>query len=59
MKNQEMVTLKTSLEKSKSKDRKFSIQHANNVLSLTNSKWELNDKNYKWNGTELAKAAKA
>lgn len=56
MKTVETVTLKTNLEKGKSKDRKFDVAHANKVLSLTNSKWELNDKKWKWNGTELAKA---
>ena len=50
-----MVTLKTKATKNKkSKDQKFGLKHANNVLKLANSQWELNDPGFKWNGTEIA-----
>lgn len=50
-----MVTLKTKARKDyKSKDQKFTVAHANAVLKLPNSQWELNDAGWKWNGTELA-----
>lgn len=49
------VTLKTKPHgKVKSKNQDFTVDHANKVLKLANSQWQLNDANWKWNGTELA-----
>lgn len=55
-----MVTLKTKVtkERKKSKDRSFPISQANTILKLANSQWELNDKDFKWNGKEIAIAKK-
>ncbi|MCK4500674.1 hypothetical protein KAU11_09250 [Candidatus Babeliales bacterium] len=53
--NQE-VNLTAKDAKGKSKSRKFGIQHANNILSISNTQWKLDDPKWKWNGTELAKA---
>jgi hypothetical protein len=36
----------------------FDIKHANNLLKLPNSQWELADEKFVWNGTEIAKKAK-
>ncbi len=38
--------------------RKFEIGQANKLLSLSKSQWELNDENFKWNGSEIANAPK-
>lgn len=38
-----------------SKPRDFELNHANKLLSLRNSQWELADPNWKSNGIELAK----
>lgn len=35
--------------------RSFPIDIANKLLSLSNSKWELKDPNYEWNGKEISK----
>lgn len=52
----EKVTLKSKSKKSVS--RQFGTKQANALLKLPNSQWELDDKNYQFNGTELAKASK-
>lgn len=54
-KNQE-VNLTTKDAKEKSRSRKFGVDHANNVLNLSNTRWKLEDPKWKWNGKELAKA---
>lgn len=51
-----LVTLKAKDVKSRTKQ--FGIDHANKILKLSNSQWELNDDNFEWNGTELAKKGK-
>lgn len=51
------VKLTTGSDK-KAKTRMFDIDHANRVLKLSNSQWKLDDPNYKWNGTEIAKVVK-
>ena len=39
--------------------RNFTIEQANKLLNLRFSCWKLQDANYKFNGTELAKVKKA
>lgn len=34
-------------------EKTFPIARANALLKLPNSKWELSDKNYTWNGKEI------
>lgn len=41
-----------------SKKSKFEISVANQLLSLSNSQWELSDEKFTWNGTEISKAKK-
>ena len=56
-KSTEMVKLKTkALKGRKSKEQKVSIGQANIMLKMRKSQWELADKSFKWNGTEIAKA---
>lgn len=58
--NQKVVLKSTDFKKSaKAKEVPFMLGQANKILSLKNAKWELADKNFKWNGKELAKVAKA
>ena len=53
----ETVKLKTKARKDyKSKSQTFDVEHANRILKLPKSQWQLDDKNWKWNGQELAKA---
>ena len=42
----------------KAKPVPFEIEHANSVLSLSNSCWRLSDEGFEWNGTEIAKKSK-
>ena len=34
----------------------FELSIANQLLSLSNSQWELSDEKFNWNGTEISKA---
>lgn len=52
---QEVVTLKAK-DAEKNRTREFGLDQANKLLRLKNTQWELADKGYKWNGSELAKA---
>lgn len=52
------VSLKAKDSK-KAKKGKFFIDQANKMLSLSNSKWELDDDRFKWNGSEIAKKPKS
>jgi hypothetical protein len=54
MANKLVVKLKAKDQKN-GKTTEFEIQQANKLLSLNNSQWELEDKLFKWNGTEIAK----
>lgn len=49
------VKLKATDSK-KEKIQSFEIGVANKLLKLPNSKWKLEDKAFKWNGIEIAKA---
>jgi hypothetical protein len=49
------VKLKAKDGKKDAKPVEFSIGQANKLLKLPNTQWELDDKAYKWNGTEIAK----
>ena len=52
-----MVKLKTKKnKKGESKERSFEISQANELLKLRKTQWELADKGFKWNGSEIAKA---
>ena len=51
----EVVTLKTK-NADKPRKKSFPLEQANKLIKLKNSQWELDDKGYKFNGTELAKA---
>lgn len=51
------VTLKSKDKREKAKEyakKPFSIAHANALLQLPNSRWELADDKFKWNGKEIA-----
>lgn len=37
------------------KPKEFTIDHANKLLKLPNTQWELADDKFNWNGTEIAK----
>lgn len=37
------------------KPKEFGIDHANKLLKLPNTQWELADDKFAWNGTEIAK----
>lgn len=52
-----MVTLKTKAAKN-AVNQSFEISQANKLLNLPNSQWKLDDKSFKWNGTEIAKEVK-
>lgn len=47
-----LVTLKTKGDKPKKQE--FELSHANRILSLPNSQWELSDTGFQWNGTEIS-----
>lgn len=51
----QIVKLKAKDGKKDAKPVEFSMTQANNLLKLPNTQWELDDKAYKWNGTEIAK----
>lgn len=54
-----MVQLKTKKNGNvDSKTRSFEISQANSILKLRNTQWQLDDKGFEWNGTEIAKKAK-
>lgn len=46
----------TDGSKDKENIQSFEITVANKLLKLSNSKWKLEDKGFKWNGIEIAKA---
>lgn len=49
------VKLKTkSVGDSKSKNQEFTLDQANKLLKLPNTRWELSDENFNWNGSEIA-----
>lgn len=50
----EVVKLKAKDVKD-SKPQEFKIEVANKLLKLSNSKWDLADEKFVWNGTEIAK----
>lgn len=52
-----MVTLESIPGKKDGKSKKveFEISRANKILSMKKPAWKLNDANFKWNGTEIAK----
>lgn len=55
----EMVTLKVKeIKGRKSKSVTLPIGQANMILKMRKSQWELNDKTFIWNGTEVAKNSK-
>jgi hypothetical protein len=49
----QMVTLSTKGENPKK--REFELSRANALLKLPKSQWKLDDKDFKWNGSEIAK----
>lgn len=49
------VTLKHKGSESDKSKADFDMAHANRLLSLRNSRWELADDKHTWNGTEIAK----
>ncbi len=54
-----LVTLKTKKnKKGESKSKSFEISQANELLKLRKTQWVLDDKNFQWNGSEIAKKAK-
>ena len=53
------VNVKLKTKSKESKNQSFPLETANKLLKLPNSQWELDDKDFKWNGTELAKASTA
>lgn len=59
-----MVNLKSKPGKGKdgkvgkSKEQKFPIDQANKMLKIKKSAWELSDKDYIFNGIEIAPASK-
>ena len=42
----------------KPKTKEFPIDQANKLLKMKKSAWKLDDKDFKFNGTEIAKASK-
>lgn len=53
----EVSLIKIDAEKD-TKPRKFPIEQANKLLSLPKTAWKLDDKNFEWNGNEIAKKSK-
>lgn len=53
MKDQKVKLKAKDVKDAKSKE--FEIDHANKLLKLSNTQWELADDKFVWNGTEIAK----
>jgi len=53
------VIVKLKATDGKKVERDFPIDQANKLLKLPKSKWELIDKNFVFNGIEIAKAGKS
>ncbi len=58
MADEKMIMVELSTKDEKSKKREFELSIANQLLKLPKSQWKLSDKDFKWNGSEIAKRAK-
>ena len=55
MAEEKIIMVELSTKDEKSKKREFEISVANTLLKLPKTQWKLSDKDFKWNGSEIAR----
>lgn len=55
---EKIVMVELSTKDEKTKKREFELSIANKLLKLPKSQWKLTDKDFQWNGSEIAKKTK-